>query len=64
MNPYRCPTCGWAANDDEPEQRIARTQPEYNAAKSEQFGVEALDWEETWLCPRCQRAFSFKNSNV
>lgn len=63
LSPYQCPKCGWWANDDQPQALVERTDPVRNDAHSEQFGVEALDWEETWKCPNDGTVFTFRNSN-
>ena len=60
---FQCPRCGWWPNTSQPEQLVLRTKAVRNDRVSDVFGVEALDWEETWRCPTCKAEFSFINSN-
>ena len=62
FGPGRCPHCGWWAS--EPSKNLTgRSEPERSVRKCEEFGVEAFDWEETWMCPCDGTVFTFKNSN-
>ena len=61
---FQCPKCGWWPDDDyESENLVEMTNTEVSNWKVREFGVEALDWQETWRCPHCKTVWTFTNSN-
>lgn len=59
---YDCPDCGYDPSWQElPPLRCTVPVPSRWAAM--EFGGNPVDWEETHLCPYCNKEFTFTNSN-
>lgn len=69
-NVYTCPTCGWVP--PEPNEWVngvaagfvCATPPrpiaQYQLGGA-RMGLRVVRWRETWLCPHCQKEFTFEN---
>jgi hypothetical protein len=58
MSDYGCPTCGW--NPDDEKYLISRS---HSWAVPNAEGEDRYDWEETWMCPYCEKEFIIEDSN-
>jgi len=59
---FDCQTCGYSDwNDDT---LLLMGEPEFNEAKSYNYGGSPYDWIEKHKCPKCGSEVEFENSNM